>query len=247
MFSFESINISTSVKLLENIEMILLQSFRYNRLLTVLLVLVCVTYMITFKTDQQCNVLPNTCNRSNTSFLRSDLSVSMVEFCSWRPKMISDLSIDRNIRNHLKNPRRIYVGAGFKTQPGWESFDFPEMDLTNSMHFEKLFCPDSIGAFLSEHTYEHIPYNATIESFKLIRKCLVQGGYFRIAIPKYIRVNGSILLKQWNASYKHVNPLTSSELVSALNFVGFTNLKMLKHVDSNGTLFTYIWLGSLYG
>jgi predicted SAM-dependent methyltransferase len=83
----------------------------------------------------------------------------------------------------LNAPQRVYIGASDVRLVGFTAYEYKDLDVTKSEHFQKLFCPESIDVFHSEHTFEHISYENSLQAFKLFHQYLKPGGYVRVAVP----------------------------------------------------------------
>ncbi|CAF3935941.1 unnamed protein product [Rotaria sp. Silwood1] len=164
-------------------------------------------------------------------------------FCKWRQKVISDPKASASLKKQLKVPRNIYIyiGASRKKYFGWESFEYKDLDITKPEDFRRWFCPESIGAFLSEHTVEHISYENMIRSFQLMHKYLMHGGYIRTALPVYTLGRKKHIFNSLEKAYGHINALTVDELIEALKIAGFFDIRKLEYMDAKGFIHTADW------
>ncbi|CAF3099707.1 unnamed protein product [Rotaria sp. Silwood2] len=162
-------------------------------------------------------------------------------FCKWRQEVISDPKATVSLKKQLKAPRNIYIGAGRKKYFGWESFEYKDLDITKPQDFSRWFCPESIAAFLTEHTVEHISYEDMIRSLKLMHQYLMHGGYIRIALPVYRLGRKKHIFGSLEKAYGHINAPTVDELIEALNVAGFFDIRKLEYGDAKGFIHTSDW------
>ena len=164
---------------------------------------------------------------------------SFLAYCEWKAKVESSVDTDVALKRALQVKRSIYVGAADKRWFGWESYGKKQLDVTSRADFVSQFCPGEIQAFLSEHTFEHIPLDASKKAFKLFFEFLTPGGHVRIAIPSFPTGHkGSAVDKE----YGHVNFLSAKQLVALLEHSGFVDVHALEWVDFEaGTVHTKYW------
>ena len=55
---------------------------------------------------------------------------------------------------YKSRPFLVYVRSSSIQQPGFVSYPFNELDLTNDANFESLLLPETVDTFSSEHTFE---------------------------------------------------------------------------------------------
>ena len=107
-------------------------------------------------------------------------------YCALRARVLASSAVTNNVRLAMDFPRNVYFGATYSRQPGWTSFwGEHQLDITKEVDMAQHFCPGSVDAFKSEHTYEHIPLPNTKHSWKLLHRYLKPTGYFRMAIPSF--------------------------------------------------------------
>lgn len=160
-------------------------------------------------------------------------------YCDWKAKMTSSVHTDAALKRALQLKRNIYVGAGDKHWFGWESHGKKHLDVTRRADFVSNFCPGEVQAFLSEHTFEHIPLDDTKKAFQLFFEFLTPGGHVRTAIPSFpFGHKGSAV----DEEYGHVNFLTVEQLVALMEELGYVDVQALEWVDFQaGTVQTKYW------
>ncbi len=150
--------------------------------------------------------------------------------------------------------KKIIVGAGQVTQPGWISFQFNQLDIRSDVAWRGWFPPGTLDAILTEHTIEHLTETearATFENFYLYLK---RGGYTRIALPD--QLNPDLAYQQWCApgstgerflelfrakgEPNHQTFWNYRTLINALSDVGF-RVRLLEWFDERGQLHCNAW------
>jgi predicted SAM-dependent methyltransferase len=131
-----------------------------------------------------------------------------------------------------QRPVLIYVGSSGIRQPGFVSYPFDELDITQPAHFQRIICRDSVDTFFSEHTLEHIPLNQYSTIFGLFLQYLKPGGFVRIAIPTYSDLHRP---SEVDKRYGHVGIVSAPVLEREMQSAGFTNVTILEQVHfTNG-------------
>ena len=131
---------------------------------------------------------------------------------------------------HAERPLRVYIGSSKCKQPaGFVSTDKEELDVTKPTDYQKLFCPDSVDTFLTEHTFEHITYSDGKVAFRQILHYLKPGGRFRIAVPNDASRAGQVFPEsRADKFYGHVSAYGYEYLKQVLEEVGFTSVYRLE-------------------
>jgi predicted SAM-dependent methyltransferase len=205
-----------------------MNAFRYSKSCLVL-VLLSLLIIIALLLDERLDLKNANQSVNLAQFIAySTKFPSMNDYCSFRNEMLNDLNTPLAVKKSFMPLRNIYIGSSQVSWFGWESFSYSELDVTNASDFSKLFCKDSINAFLSEHTFEHIPYNETLKAFKIMYSYLRPGGFIRTAIPTY---PNNARPGKIDLQYGHVNYLSADKLVDAPESVGFVNAQKKEWVD----------------
>lgn len=131
---------------------------------------------------------------------------------------------------HAERPLRVYIGSSKCKQPaGFVSTDKDELDVAKPTDYQKLFCPDSVDTFLTEHTFEHITYSDGKVAFRQILHYLKPGGRFRIAVPNDASRAGQVFPEsRADKYYGHVSAYGYEYLKEVLEEVGFTSVYRLE-------------------
>ena len=131
---------------------------------------------------------------------------------------------------HAERPLRVYIGSSKCKQPaGFVSTDKDELDVAKPTDYQKLFCPDSVDTFLTEHTFEHITYSDGKVAFRQILHYLKPGGRFRIAVPNDASRAGQVFPEsRADKFYGHVSAYGYEYLKEVLEEVGFTSVYRLE-------------------
>lgn len=74
---------------------------------------------------------------------------------------------------------KLIIGAGGARQSGWLSLEHSQLDIRDPNRFR----PHSLDAVLTEHVFEHLTPDESIQAARNIFKALKHGGYWRIAVP----------------------------------------------------------------
>jgi predicted SAM-dependent methyltransferase len=80
-------------------------------------------------------------------------------------------------------PRRIVIGAGGLSDPGWVATDVSEFDLLRPESWEAYVSPASIDALLAEHVWEHLSFAEGRVAAATCYRFLKPGGRMRLAVP----------------------------------------------------------------
>lgn len=121
----------------------------------------------------------------------------------------------------------VYVGSNGLIQPGFVSYVYPELDITNPGDFERLMCPGTVDTFFSEHTLEHIPVDKYPVMFSLFIKYLKPGGFVRLAIPPF---HDGHVPTELDKKYGHVGLATAEFLEAQMKSAGFVNVTILEQL-----------------
>ena len=78
---------------------------------------------------------------------------------------------------------KIIVGAGFTSEPGWESLTESDLDVTDAGQWAAMLTPNSLDAVLAEHVWEHLTWDEAVAATRNIARYLRPGGVLRIAVP----------------------------------------------------------------
>ena len=78
---------------------------------------------------------------------------------------------------------RLVVGAGATKYPGWISIEKYILDVTKREDWVALLGSRKVDNILSEHVFEHLEYENSIQAFCNIAEFLADGGVFRWAVP----------------------------------------------------------------
>ena len=153
-------------------------------------------------------------------------------YCALRAQVLESPAVTNDVRLAMDFPRNVYFGATFGRQPGWTSFWGPkQLDITNETNLAQHFCPGSVDAFKSEHTYEHIPFPITKHSWELLHRYLKPTGYFRMAIPSFQAGHK----KTRREPRDHCNFMTHTVIEETFRATGYRT-QLLEYV-ANNTLF----------
>jgi len=82
-------------------------------------------------------------------------------------------------------PRQIYIGSSDIQYSGWVSRTYEQLDVSKEEGYKRLGRPGTLDAFLSEHTFEHIPYADGAAAFALMHRWLRTSGLVRTAVPSF--------------------------------------------------------------
>eukprot|EP00667_Euglena_gracilis_P023591 EG_transcript_26696 len=125
----------------------------------------------------------------------------------------------------VNRPLMVYVGSADVRQPGFLSFPQEELDVTVDAHYAAWFCPGSVDVFLTEHTFEHIPLELHVPSFRLMLKYLKPGGFLRLAIPTFPPGYSPTRVDR---KFRHVAFPTTEQMVATLRQAGFSEVRVLE-------------------
>ncbi len=99
----------------------------------------------------------------------------------------------------LNKEVKIILGAALTYQKGWFSTNEEWLDITNSMHWQRLFSNRmNLSNVVAEHVFEHLTEREMEKALFLIHKYLKKKGTLRIAVPdgnhpdKYYRKNTGV-------------------------------------------------------
>jgi len=79
--------------------------------------------------------------------------------------------------------RRIVVGSGGLTQPGWAASDIACLNILKERDWVKCLDSFSLEAILAEHVLEHLPDRKGFQAASNCFRHLKSGGYLRLAVP----------------------------------------------------------------
>ena len=135
------------------------------------------------------------------------------------------------------NPLRVIVGAGGTAQPGWDSLEERDLDITDTRQWAELFAPNSIDALQAEHVFEHLTPGESINAARNFFTYLAPGGYARIAVPDGFHTDSKYI--NWvmpgtgfnGDDHKQLfNYRTLSQLLTGAGF----GVRLLEYWDENG-------------
>jgi len=144
------------------------------------------------------------------------------------------LRFDRSSSNDcdakfLSGPLRVYVGSSGITYAGWHSLTALQLNITRTEHFARFFCPESVDAFLSEHTFEHLSEEMAKVAFTSFYRYLKYDGYVRTAVPD------GAGQKNWpspiDIKFGHRSFYNISSLSKLLMASGFTDIRPLEWIS----------------
>jgi hypothetical protein len=121
---------------------------------------------------------------------------------------------------------RIYVGSSSINYPGWVGYTRAQLDVTKRDHFKRLRLAGA-DAFLSEHTFEHIPYEVAEEAFRLFHEFLKPGGHVRTAVPLY-PLGKDTVVDAGDRRIGHIAFYNDSTLTALLRRAGFRQVQLLE-------------------
>jgi predicted SAM-dependent methyltransferase len=143
--------------------------------------------------------------------------------------------------------KRIVIGAGFKTQPGWIPTQIEFLDLLKPADWARFFRPASIEAMLAEHVWEHLTLEEGREAARVCFEYLKHGGYLRIAVPdgfhpspeyrEWVRVGGASPMQVAN---DHKVLYTHETIRAVLEEAAF-RVTLLEYFDSEGVFHYHDW------
>ena len=164
---------------------------------------------------------------------------SLLDYCRWKARVIRRDNVNRAVHLALSLKRRVYIGASTKYAAGWETFNKGELDVTKRTDFMSLFCVGEVGAFLSEHTFEHISLEGMEAAFNNFFEFLSDGGYVRTAIPSYRRGHTAT---EHDNKIGHINFSTADDLVTLMKRIGYSDVQKLEWTDFDSmTVHTTAW------
>lgn len=172
-------------------------------------------------------------------FLHCVTAKSIDDVCAWYNDLnkICDSAAakiegrDKNIfcEVHANRPLRVYIGSSrCKSFPGYINTIQEEFDVTKAEDYARLFCKESVDSFLTEHTFEHIPYGPGKDAFRLMSQYLKPGGLLRIAVPNDGRAGQTIGNSQTDSLYGHVAGYNFEYLKKTLLDAGFSRVRLLE-------------------
>lgn len=80
-------------------------------------------------------------------------------------------------------PRRIIIGAGGTSYPGWLPSEQGALDLLRPATWRRYLACGSVDALLAEHVWEHLTPEQGIVAAQACYQFLCPGGYLRLAVP----------------------------------------------------------------
>ena len=83
----------------------------------------------------------------------------------------------------MNNGTKLIIGAGGIVEPGFESFEQGDLDVTNAAHWARLFAPSSLAMGFAEHVWEHLEPREAATATALFFAYLKPGGLLRLAVP----------------------------------------------------------------
>lgn len=159
-------------------------------------------------------------------------AVSLSDICELRENIISTSTAGILRKIHGHRPLQIYIGSGgCQENPGFISLLQSEFDVTKSASFENTLCKASVDTFLTEHTFEHIPYEDAANAFRLIFEYLKPGGLFRIAVPNDGRAGKTFVPSKLDEMIGHVSAYNFGHLQQMLKNAGFRNIRLVEEQE----------------
>ena len=141
--------------------------------------------------------------------------------------------------------KRIVVGAGRTSFPGWLATDRATLDLLERDDFTRHWAPGTRTAFLAEHVWEHLSEEQGKQAAVNCLEFLRPGGRLRIAVPdgwnpdpeyrEYVRPGGS-----GPGADDHKVFYTAASLTALLEGAGFT-CTLLEYWDEAGVFQSSDW------
>src|SRR3954468_22373780 len=95
-------------------------------------------------------------------------------------RKVQNWILRRRIKSH---ERRIVIGAGGTSEPGWIPTQAHQLDVTNAVSWACYFEPSSVDALLAEHVWEHLTLDQAKQAAAHCYRHLKPGGYIRVAVP----------------------------------------------------------------
>lgn len=83
----------------------------------------------------------------------------------------------------MARARRIVLGAGETSFPGWVATNRGELDVTDGALFRRLWPRPTVTHFLAEHVWEHLTPEQALAGVRHCAGALAPGGRLRIAVP----------------------------------------------------------------
>jgi predicted SAM-dependent methyltransferase len=143
---------------------------------------------------------------------------------------IRKVSADAAAKRILDRPLNIYLGSSGLKLTGFIDYSHDLFDITSSGDYAKWLCLESVDAFLTEHTFEHIETAHHRHAFQLMSKYLKPGGFIRTAVPLYPKHH---VRHHIDIEYGHVAFHTKQSLISMLRGIGFVNITALEYLDED--------------
>ena len=162
---------------------------------------------------------------------------------SWRRRRAVKAIVSRHSPQH---PCKVVVGSGGIAQSDWVPTDVDVLNLLEPKDWQFYFEPESVGAIVAEHVWEHLTLEQGSQAANLCWRYLRPGGYLRIAVPDGLHRNTEYI--DWvkpggtgAGADDHKVLYTYRTGIEMLESAGFTQVTCLEYFDEQGQFHNEPW------